>query len=29
MRSITQKDIAQLQPRIEKIAADYGLDFFR
>ena len=28
MRSITQKDIAQLQPRIEKIAAEYGLDFF-
>lgn len=28
MKSITQEDIAVLQPKIEKIAADYGLDFF-
>ncbi len=28
MRTLTVKDIAALQPKIEKIAADYGLDFF-
>jgi stage V sporulation protein R len=28
MKSITYKDIARLQPEVEKIAAGYGLDFF-
>ena len=28
MKSITYEDIAKLKPQIEKIAMDYGLDFF-
>ena len=28
MNSITKEDIARLQPKIEKIAAGHGLDFF-